>query len=115
MPALDLGEENGEGGGCHAVDARRLAQGRRLGRDQLFPEFIRQPGKAFERDTVEEDLPFASGHEALEWISTNFGPLMMLRPMLEAKGEWAALSEQLAALYDRRLPPEYLIVLGRKE
>jgi ubiquinone/menaquinone biosynthesis C-methylase UbiE len=68
----------------------------------------------FERDIVEEELPFDSGREAVDWISTNFGPLMMLRPMLESKGEWAGLSERLAELYDRHLPPEYLTVLGRK-
>ncbi len=69
----------------------------------------------FDRETVAEEFPFASGDAAVEWLSSNFGPLMMLRPMLEAKGEWSAARAQLVALYDRHEPPEYLVVTGRKE
>jgi SAM-dependent methyltransferase len=69
----------------------------------------------FDRETVAEEDPFASGEEAVEWLSTNFGPLMMLRPMLEAKGEWTSAAAQLVRLYDLHEAPEYLVVTGRKE
>jgi 2-polyprenyl-3-methyl-5-hydroxy-6-metoxy-1,4-benzoquinol methylase len=34
--------------------------------------------------------------------------------VLEASGRWADLRQELADVYDRREPGEYLIVLGRK-
>jgi len=68
----------------------------------------------FRRETVEEELPFASGHEAVDWMAEAFGPLVSLRPMLEASGAWPGLRDQLAAIYDRREPPEYLVCLGRR-
>jgi hypothetical protein len=43
-----------------------------------------------------------------------FGPLMMLRGRLAGTGEWEPLREKLAALYDQRIPAEYLVTLGRK-
>ena len=67
----------------------------------------------FERDTV-TDEPFANGAEAVEFMAQNFGPMIMLRRPLEATGRWADLRQELADLYDRREPGEYLIVLGRK-
>jgi len=68
----------------------------------------------FERDTAAEQEPFGSGYEAVDYLGGNFGPLMMLCPVLEAKGVWSELRDQLAALYERGEPPEYLVVLGRK-
>ena len=68
----------------------------------------------FERNTVEELEPFATGYDAADWASTNFGPMMMVKPMLEAKGLWADARESLAALYERQEPGEYLVALGRK-
>ena len=67
----------------------------------------------FDRDTV-TDEPFANGAEAVEFMEQNFGPMIMLRRPLEATGRWADLRQELADLYDRREPAEYLIVLGRK-
>jgi SAM-dependent methyltransferase len=67
----------------------------------------------FDRDTVEGE-PFASGAEAVNFMAQNFGPMIMLRGPLEATGRWADLRRELADVYDRREPGEYLIVLGRK-
>jgi hypothetical protein len=39
----------------------------------------------------------------------------MLRGRLESSGAWAGVRENLAQIYDRREPAEYLIALGRKE
>jgi hypothetical protein len=67
----------------------------------------------FDRETVESE-PFDSGEDAIDFAAENFGPLMMLQAMLEAQGTWTDVREQLAAIYDRRQPGEYLVVLGRK-
>jgi len=39
---------------------------------------------------------------------------MMLRGMLEGQGTWTDVREELARIYDRRQPGEYLVVVGRK-
>ena len=67
----------------------------------------------FDRDTVAGE-PFANGAEAVDFMEQNFGPMIMLRRPLEAAGRWADLRQELADVYDRREPGEYLIVLGRK-
>jgi ubiquinone/menaquinone biosynthesis C-methylase UbiE len=67
----------------------------------------------FDRETVQMP-PFGSSDEAVDFMATKFGPLMMLRAKLEPAGEWAALRETLATYYDRAEPSEYLVVTGRK-
>jgi SAM-dependent methyltransferase len=67
----------------------------------------------FERDAIPE-ADFASGDEAVEFLAANFGPLIKLRGVLEPKGVWPGVCAKLAAIYDRREPGEYLVVLGRK-
>jgi hypothetical protein len=69
----------------------------------------------FDRETAVEGEPFDTGSDAVDFLASSFGPLMMLRGMLESKGAWADVREQLAKIYDRREPAEYLVVLGRKE
>jgi SAM-dependent methyltransferase len=69
----------------------------------------------FERDTAIEAEPVASGRDAVDFIASNFGPLMMLLGRLEAQGIWSEVREKLEALYERREPAEYLVVLGRRE
>lgn len=66
----------------------------------------------FERDAVA--LPYESGDEAFEFGASNFGPLIMLRQVLEPQGAWAGLREKVIQIYDSGAPAEYLIVLGRK-
>jgi SAM-dependent methyltransferase len=58
---------------------------------------------------------FDSGADAVDFLGTNFGPLMMLRGHLESTGEWPDLREKLVKIYDRNEPGEYLVVLGRKQ
>jgi SAM-dependent methyltransferase len=67
----------------------------------------------FDRETVQGE-PFDSGYDAVDFAAENFGPLLMLRGMLEPQGAWDDVRDQLAELYDRREPGEYLVVLGRK-
>ena len=67
----------------------------------------------FDRDTV-DGTPFANGAEAVEFMTRNFGPMIMVRGPLEAAGTWADFRQELADVYDRREPGEYLIVLGWK-
>jgi SAM-dependent methyltransferase len=66
----------------------------------------------FEWDTVPE--AFDSAAENVAFAIAKFGPLIMLRPKLEAEGAWSGLLEQLAAIHELHLPGEYLITLGRK-
>ena len=65
----------------------------------------------FDRDAVVST--FTTGAEAVDFAVRNFGPLIMLRPMLEAAGTWSELLTRMAATYDRREPAEYLVTLGR--
>jgi SAM-dependent methyltransferase len=67
----------------------------------------------FDRETV-DGAAYDSGDDALDFLSTNFGPLMMLRGMLESQGTWAGVRDQLASIYARHEAPEYLVTLGRK-
>jgi hypothetical protein len=61
-----------------------------------------------------EEPRFHSGIEALEFNSTTFGPLMAVRAELERRGEWPAVRDRLAALYETGSEAEYLVALGRK-
>ncbi len=68
----------------------------------------------FERDTVAQ-TPFESTDEAIDFMATKFGPLIMARQLAEASGQWTELRGKLAELYEREEPLEYLVTLGRKE
>jgi ubiquinone/menaquinone biosynthesis C-methylase UbiE len=68
----------------------------------------------FERAIAAEIEPFADGRSAVDFLVTNFGPLIKLHGMLEAQGRWEPVSSTLAEIYDRHEPGEYLVVLGRK-
>jgi ubiquinone/menaquinone biosynthesis C-methylase UbiE len=67
----------------------------------------------FDRELVEGE-PFESAYDAVDFLATNFGPLLMLRRALEASGQWPELREQLATLYGSGGAAEYLVVTGRK-
>jgi SAM-dependent methyltransferase len=67
----------------------------------------------FRRDTVEQ-ARFESTDEAIEYMATRFGPMMMAREMLTAAGRWDDLRADLVTLYERDEPLEYLVTLGRK-
>ena len=41
--------------------------------------------------------------------------MMMARQLAEASGRWNELRAELAELYERDEPLEYLVTLGRKE
>jgi len=69
---------------------------------------------AFERDTAPAP-EFDSGDDAIEYMSTKFGPMIMARQLAESSGRWPELRGEIAALYDGREPLEYLVTVGRKE
>ena len=58
--------------------------------------------------------PFDTGEEAFDFGAKNFGPMVMMRPMLEQQGKWAELRERAIALYEIHKESEYLVVIGRK-
>lgn len=66
----------------------------------------------FDRETV-EGAAYGSD-DALDFLSGNFGPLMMLRSMRESQGTWDGVRDQLASIYADHEPAEYLVALGRK-
>jgi SAM-dependent methyltransferase len=68
---------------------------------------------AFDRGAV-APVPFDSTEEAIEFVTTKFGPLIMARKLNEASGRWAELRATLIELYEREEPMEYLIVTGRR-
>jgi SAM-dependent methyltransferase len=68
----------------------------------------------FERDSVAR-APFGSPDEAIEFMTTKFGPLMMARQITEASGRWRELHAVLGDLYDRETEFEYLVAIGHKE
>ncbi len=64
-----------------------------------------------------ESVPLASTDGAaaeIEWASHNFGPLIMLRGMLEQQGRWEEARDRMKSLYAPAAACEYLVVTGRK-
>ena len=69
------------------------------------------------------DLHFASEQEALDDYSTNFGPYVTARTVLEPQGRWPEFVEALADLIHRfavtedgaiRIPSEYFLITVRR-
>jgi len=67
----------------------------------------------FRRETVAQ-ARFESTDQAIEYMSTRFGPMIMAREMLTAAGRWDDLRADLTELYERDEPMEYLVTLGVK-
>jgi SAM-dependent methyltransferase len=67
----------------------------------------------FRRETVEQ-AEFDSTDQAIDYLSTRFGPMIMAREMLTAAGRWDDLRADLIGLYERDEPMEYLVTLGVK-
>ena len=68
----------------------------------------------FEHDAV-APTPFDTADEAIDFISTKFGPMIMARQITEASGRWPELRDQLTTLFEHEEPTQYLITLGRKD
>jgi SAM-dependent methyltransferase len=68
----------------------------------------------FARESVPPP-PFNTPVEAVDWNAERFGPLMMLRSLLEQQGQWQEARAKLISIYDSGAPAEYLVVQGRKE
>lgn len=67
----------------------------------------------FARESL--SAPFATPEESVDFTERNFGPVIMLKAMLEQRGEWAACRQTLLDLYDPDAEAEYLVVTGRKD
>jgi ubiquinone/menaquinone biosynthesis C-methylase UbiE len=75
----------------------------------------------FEQRTV--DMVFESAEAAVEKYSTQFGPVVMAKAMLEPQGRWDAMADDLLAFFRANAEPrgdgvataaEYLAVTGTK-
>jgi hypothetical protein len=67
----------------------------------------------FARESVPP--PFDTPGEAVDWSAERFGPLMMLRGLLEQQGRWDEVRAKMISIYGSGAPAEYLVVQGRKE
>jgi SAM-dependent methyltransferase len=68
-------------------------------------------------DFDRESVPLAGADDPdaeIEWASRNFGPLMMLRGMLEHQDRWDEARDRMKSLYAPAAACEYLVVTGRK-
>ena len=84
------------------------------GDERHVREVFAGTGLALEFDRESVPLPGRDGAEAeIEWASRNFGPLMMLRGMLEAQGRWEEARDRMKSLYSPNAACEYLVVTGR--
>jgi SAM-dependent methyltransferase len=68
----------------------------------------------FARETAPPP-PFATADEMVGWSERTFGPVIMLKAALEARGEWEACRRTLLELFDPTEGAEYLVITGRKE
>jgi hypothetical protein len=68
----------------------------------------------FERSSV-APAQFDSTDEAIDFLASRFGPMMMARQLTESSGRWEELRAELVELFERDEPMEYLVTLGRKE
>jgi SAM-dependent methyltransferase len=67
---------------------------------------------AFAREQAEPPQ-FDSADDEIEFTTSNFGPLIMARRMLEPQGRWPALLDDMRRLIERRAAAEYLVIMGR--
>jgi hypothetical protein len=68
----------------------------------------------FARETVPL-ATFDTPDEAVDWSAERFGPLMMLRGLLEQEGRWEEARARMISMYESGAPAEYLVVQGRKQ
>jgi hypothetical protein len=67
----------------------------------------------FERDVC-PDYEYETTDDAIEWLTTNFGPMMRVRQGAEAEGNWPEVRDELARTFGDGTRAEYLVTLGRK-
>jgi hypothetical protein len=67
----------------------------------------------FARESVPPP-PFDTPGEAVDWNAERFGPLLMLRGLLEQQGRWEEARAKMISIYGSGAPAEYLVVQGRK-
>ena len=80
-------------------------------------------GLALTVETGSIDFTFASVEAAVDVYTTEFGPLVAARPMLEANGRWRGLVAEIDAFFGRRAADDgrvvmtsaYTTVLGRAQ
>jgi SAM-dependent methyltransferase len=93
------------------------------GTEDHVRELFDGTGIELEFDREEVDFRFESVDHAVETYATKFGPIVVLRTMLEPEGRWAALEADLRAMVERHnvatdgsvaYGGEYLVALGAK-
>ena len=67
----------------------------------------------FSRESVPLS-PFDTAEEAFDFGAENFGPMVMLRPMVEQQGKWSELQARAIKIYESGGKADYLVVVGRK-
>jgi SAM-dependent methyltransferase len=67
----------------------------------------------FERGTLEGER-FPTTEQALEFLETRFGPMMMAKQLAQASGTWEALRTDIIDAYERDEPIVYLMTIGVK-
>lgn len=87
-------------------------------------ELFEGSGVDLEFEQAAVRFSFESLEEAIRFYEDRFGPVMAAKAALEPEGKWAALREQLLALYAEadvsdgegaEFPGEYLVARGRKQ
>ena len=85
------------------------------GNEQHVADLFQGTGIRLEFDRESVPLSDEGGADAaVEWASRNFGPLIMLRGMLEQQGRWEEARDRMKSLYEPGAVCEYLVVTGRK-
>ncbi len=59
--------------------------------------------------------PFTTAEDAVRFSEQYFGPVIMLKAMLEQRGDWAVCRQVLLDLFEPDELAEYLVVTGRKQ
>jgi len=67
----------------------------------------------FQRGTLDGER-FPTTEDALEFLETRFGPMMMAKQLAQASGTWGALRADIVAAYERDEPMRYLMTIGVK-
>jgi ubiquinone/menaquinone biosynthesis C-methylase UbiE len=86
-----------------------LAWGREEHVRDLFPGVHLE----FDRDMV-DGQPFPTLAESMEFMTANFGPVIMLRKALEPRGQWESAQQKILDLFAQGSAAEALVTIGRK-
>ena len=85
------------------------------GVDEHVRELFSDTDVVLEFATLNVPLPdLGSADEAHDYLIDKWGPLIMMRPMLEAQGTWGEVLQRSKEMYAPGADAEYLLVTGRR-